>query len=98
DSLFMRRLECLGNLNCNRQCFIDRYLAPADTLGQSFPFDEFHDEELAFAEFFESVYSGNVGMVDRSKHASLTIKPRDAVTIMAQRFGKELDSNASAQL
>ena len=62
------------------------------------PPDEFHDQELPVAGFFESVYRCDVGMIQRRQNARFTLESCRTFAVVSEGFGKELDCNTAAQL
>ena len=95
----MRRLQCFADLLRNLERFIDRQRTSRSmTVGQRFSLDEFHDEELPFAGFFQSVNGCDVGVIQRRQHARFALESRHAFAVVTEGFGKKLDGDTAAQL
>jgi hypothetical protein len=60
--------------------------------------NQFHDEKLLVVGFFQSVYAGNVRMIQRGEHSGFTLEASNSLRITSKGFGENLDRHATAQL
>ena len=47
---------------------------------------------------FESVYRGDVGMIQGGEYASFTLEPGETILVPREFIGKDLDGNVTFQL
>ena len=74
DSLPVRGFERLGDLHGDGQCFIERYRAPRDTLGQILALDQFHHERGRGAGSLQSIDGGDVRMIQRRQDLGFALE------------------------
>ena len=98
DSRFVRFLERLRNLPGNGERFGERDRAPPNPLLQGLAGHELHHQEVAAVRFLDAVDGGNVWMIQGRQHARFALEPGDAIGVVAERFGQELDRNRATEL
>jgi hypothetical protein len=67
DPFLVRRLERFRYRMKERPRFLPGKRPARDALGESFPFDELHDEKEVLVRFLDSVERRNPRMVQRSE-------------------------------
>ena len=77
----MRGFETFGDLDEQRDRFVDRHGTSRNALGQGLPFHELHDEELLAAVLFESVKGRDVRVVDLREEPRLALEAFEPVAI-----------------
>ena len=98
DALFVRGFERLGDLLRDGQRLVERDRAPRDALRQVLALDELHHQRGDAPTFFEPVDARDVRMVQRGEGLGFAREPRQAVGIMRERFGQDLDRDVTIQL
>ncbi len=63
NPLFMRSFQCLTNGFTNLQRLPNWQRTTFDAIGQRFPFDKLHHQELCFAGVLQVVNTGNIRVV-----------------------------------
>ena len=66
--------QCLGDLFRDREGFVDRNSATRETLCEILPLDQLHHERAAAVGFFETVYVGDVRVIQRCEHFGFALK------------------------
>ena len=94
----MGRLERFGNLACQFEGLLDREGTVSQPLRQRVALDEFEDEEMGAAVFFEAVDSGNVRMVKRREQLRFTLETCKPLLVPGKFIGKGLDRDLASQL
>ena len=97
DPCFVRRFQRLGDLPRDRQRLLNRHGAADDPLGERLTGRELHHQELPAAGFFEAVNRGDAGMVQRRQHARFALESCQALGVLGEGLGKDLDRDAPAQ-
>ena len=87
DSLFVRGLERVGDLSRNWQCFLDREWPLRDPISQRRPFDEFEDQRVHGAGFFEAVDGADVGMIQGGEDLRFASEARKSLRIAGESVG-----------
>ena len=112
DAFLVRRLQCLSHLPRNDQGLVQveavvhvqawsgrtRPTYGCEPLGQRFPFDELHCQELDALRLFESVDRGDVRMIERSEQLRFALQAPDAFGIAGQRGGQDFDGDLTLEL
>jgi hypothetical protein len=65
---------------------VDRDRPSLDSFGQRFSTDQFYQEELTFAGFFQSVNGRDVQMIQRSQHAGFSLESSQTVGVACEGF------------
>ena len=74
-------------------------IAPArDALRQIVALDEFHHERGHAPAFFEPVDGGDVRMIQRGQRLGFALEARQALGIVRERLGQDLDRDVAVQL
>ena len=83
----VRHLECLGNLQSDRQRHFESCRPTIEDLRQVLSLDQFHDEEVDVLYRFEGVDPRNMRMVEGGQHLGLALEPRQALRVLRYRLG-----------
>ena len=92
------QLESLGDLNEERNRFVQWYRTSSDALRQCFAVDELHDEERGSLVLFETVNGGDVRMVQGRKKFRFPLETREALFVLGKLLWKNLDGNVPSEL
>ena len=98
DPLLVRRFERLGDLLRDGQRFVERDRAARDPLRQIVALDQFHHEGGHAPAFFEAVDGGDVRMIQRGQRLRFARESRQAIRIVRERLGQDLDRDVAIQL
>ena len=91
DALFVRRLECLGNLRRDPEAFAQRNRSAGDSLREIVTIDEFDDESGDTVALFESVDRRNMGMIQRREHLRFPLEAGEALGTVCHLGQQDLD-------
>jgi hypothetical protein len=97
DAAFVRSLERVGDLACDRQRVVDRDGGVPDAIGERLALDELHDESQRTARVLDAVDMGDMRMIERGEQLRLAFEARDAFAIGRHRRGKDLDRDVTLQ-
>ncbi len=98
DSLVMSRFEAFGNLDEERDRFVDGDRTLRNPLRQDLPLDELHHQELLAFVLFEPMERGDVRMVQLRQELGLPLEPGKALLVLGELLGKDFDCNVSVEL
>ena len=87
-----------GDLLRDRQRFVERNRAARDALREVLALDEFHHERRDAAALFEAVDTGDVGMIQRRERLRFARESRQAIGVVREGFGQNLDRDVAVQL
>ena len=97
DSLGMRGIEGIGNLNRQIEQRFRIHRAAVDAVFQRLPFQELHDDE-GLAVFLVNLVDGaDVGMVQRRRGARFPLKAIQGLAILGKFFGQKLKRDEAAK-
>ena len=74
DSLFVRRLERLGDLPGEREGFIERETAVDDAIGERWALDQLHHQRDGPVLLFEAVNLRDMGMIQRRQNFGFALE------------------------
>ena len=97
DSLRVRGIETVGDLNANLQQL--RYFdgLSFDAMLESFALEQFHGDKGTAFELSDVVDSADVGMIERGGSASFAAKSLDGLGVVRNIIGKEFQRYIAAQ-
>ena len=78
--------------------FVEGNGTTLDTVGQRRAFDEFKDQRLGIARVFQTVYRGDIRMVQAGKNLCFPLEPRQPIRIVGKRFGQDLQRDLAVEL
>ena len=97
DPLLVRRFERLGDLLGDGQRLVEGNRASRNALRQILALDEFHDEGVDVTRMFEAVNDRDVGMVQRGQGLGLALEAGEAIGIVREGLGQDLDRDVAVQ-
>ena len=98
DAFFMRGFQRLGNLTRHGEGLLDRHRTTLQPVGERFPLDQLHDEEVTPVGLLHAMKRGDVRMIERGEHPRLAREPGDAVGVEDEILGQHLDGHAASEL
>ena len=103
DALRVRGVERIGDLPRDRERFVDVLSIPlarssaGHPVRERLPRDQLEHERANALRFFEPVNARDVWMVERRQEPRFAVEPLQALGILRQRFGQDLESDFAAQ-
>ena len=109
DPLPMRRLECLGDLTGDGDCFLDRHppgrrlrRRSGDELLERLALDELHGDRanrvsVLSRTLLEAVDLCDVRMIQRGEDLGLTFEAGEPFGVICEGLGQHLDGDASIE-
>ncbi len=94
DPALVRGLERLGDLARDRKRFLERDRPARDPRVQALAFDELHDEDVTPVHGLEGVDRRDAGVIQRGERLRLALETRDAVPVLEELLGQDLDRDA----
>jgi len=94
----VRGLERFGDLPGDGDRFVEGDRAARDAPGEILAFDELHDERRRASALFEPVDGGNVRVIQRGQRLRFARQARQAVRIVGEDVGQDLDRDIAIQL
>jgi len=79
DAALMRVFEPASDLLSKQQCFLNGKRFPLDSLGQSWPVNEFHDQRASAVRFFQPVKRSNVRTIERGRDSRLALEAQHGI-------------------
>jgi hypothetical protein len=98
DALVVRRLETLGDLESNPQCFLQWNRGAVDALSERFTLGKLHDEQLATVDVLEPVDPGDARVVEGGQDPGLALESSQSVGVGGEGVGQDLDGHLAAEL
>jgi hypothetical protein len=98
DTFLVRCFQCIGNVHCDIERFIDRNRATLNTVRDRFPFDQFHDEESCVVRFLQIVNGGDVRVVEGCQHFRFPLESTHSIRIARKFVGQDLDGHVAFEL
>src|SRR6516225_3026767 len=98
NSPFVRSFDSITDLFGDGERFFDRDRTASDPVRQRLAFDQFEDEESRVVRFPEIVYCRDIGMVQRGENLGLSLKSADAIGILRELSGQDLDGDFTLEL
>ena len=87
----------VGNLLGDGQRLVERNRASRNALRQILAVDELHDEGVDVTRVFEAMNDRDVGMVQRGQDLGLTLEASEAIDIVREGRGQDLDRDVAVQ-
>ena len=84
DALLVRRLQRLGDLLRDQQCFVEWDRSTRDPLREILALDELHHEGLDAVAVFQSVDGRDVRMIQRGEDFGFALKPREPIGVSGE--------------
>ena len=97
DAELVRRLERFGELPGNLERLGDRDRSLGDALLEGRSLDELHDDRARAAALFEAVDVRDERMIQRREHPRLALEARQAIGIVDDRLGQDLDGDVAVE-
>src|ERR1035438_8154005 len=97
DSFRMRGVECVGNLDGERQQNLQIHRPPADAMLQRRAFQAFHGDEANAVAFADFINRANIGMVERGRRLCLTLKAVERLSIVGNLLGQKFQCDKATQ-
>ena len=91
DALLVRGLEAFGDLLGDGDGFAGGDRTALQALGEVFAFYQLQREREDAVRLLEPVDRGDVGMIQRGEELRFAPEPRDALGILRERRGQDLD-------
>jgi len=98
DSSLVSRFQGLGGLLTDLQGFIDRQRATLQSIRQILAFDQLEDKRLGIATLLQTMYPGNVGMIECSQSFGFSLESRQPFRGLCEGFRQHLDGHLPVQL
>ena len=98
DTLLVRGLQCLGDLQRERECLGNRQRAGFEFLLERFALDQLHSEIQRALVFIEAVDRRDIGVIQRCEQLGLAFESREAVLVACERARQRLDRDFTAEL
>ena len=93
----MSSLQAFGDLDEERDRFVDRNWTLRNPLRQGLAFHQFHDDELLPIVLFETIERGDVRVIDLGKKPGLTLEPIQAFFVSGELLGKNFDGDVASE-
>jgi hypothetical protein len=91
------RLQGLGDLAGQAEGFDQRQRSSPQALFQRFALDELEHKEAFGSRFVQAMDRGNRRMVQRGQDARLAFEAREALRVLGECLGEDLDSDLPAE-
>jgi hypothetical protein len=98
DALFVRGFEGLGDLSGDRKRVGERDRTAGDVHRQILALDQFHHQRGDALDLFAAVDGGDVWMIQRGERPGFTFEAGQAVGVMREGLGQDLDRDVAVQL
>src|SRR5882672_10981014 len=98
DPLLVGGFERVRDLLRDRERLVDRNRSARDALRQVVALDEFHHERRDARALLQALDRGDVRMVQRGERLRFAREARQAVRVVRERFGQDLDRDGAIQL
>ena len=97
DATFVRGVERLGDLNPNPARVFDRERPAHEPRLERLSVDQLHDDDLVMVQPFEAVNRRDVRMIQRREDLRFPSEPRDAVRLLGETVGEQLEGDVAAE-
>ena len=91
DPAFVRRLERFRDLNADGDRLVQRDRPARDPIRQVLPADQFHRQEVDRFHTVQAMDHRDVGVIQRSQESGLSVEAGQALGVVRQRIGKDLE-------
>jgi hypothetical protein len=95
-------LVCIFQRICdlprNRQSLVEWNRPGAKAVGQGWTLGQFHHEGIGQSRLFDSIDGSDIGVIERREKFRFALEACHALTVLGERFGKNLDRNISTEL
>ena len=95
DTLRVRGLQRIGDLDGDRQGFGERESAGGQPLRQGLPFDQLHNQQRSPLTLDQIVHDGNMWMAQRGEQSCFTKEASDAPRVGGQVRGQRLHGDVA---
>jgi hypothetical protein len=97
DALLVRSFECLGDLSCDGDGFVNGYRPAGQPVGDGGPLHQFHDQRQHTVRLLQSIESGDVLVIQRREDLRLPPKTSDPFWIRCKRIGEHFQGIVAVQ-
>ena len=97
DARLVRGVECIGDLNRQREQLVDRQAMGVQVVAQGSAVEPFHRDERPAVVFTNLVDGADVGMIQRRRGSCFAPETLDRTRIVSEVGRKELERNLSTE-
>ena len=97
DAGLVRGVECIGNLNRQREQFVDRQAMGVQVVAQGSAVEPFHRDERPARVLTNLVDGADVGMIQRRRGSGFTSEALDRTSIVSELGREELERNLATE-
>ena len=97
DRFLMSGFEALGNLDEQRDSFIDRNWTARNPFREGLPLHQFHDNELLPVMLLQSVQDGDVRVIELREETGFSLEAVQAFFVSCKLLGKDFNGNVTSE-
>ncbi len=97
DALLVRGVKGVGDLRPELHHLVERQRALLQAVGERFPLEQLHHQEVRVALVPDVEQRADVGMVERGDRLRLALETLAALVVLREAGGEDLDRDAAVE-